>query len=90
MMLEHANKHGLTIIDVPLAHAFTEAKREPWLIRIWPDGTHQAVAEGEPYPHMSDDFQLLDLWDFDAFFKLSPELQKEIEETYVGGNEDIS
>jgi len=25
--------------------------------RVWPDGTVQAVEDGEPYSHMSDDFQ---------------------------------
>lgn len=24
--------------------------------RVWPDGTVQAVEDGEPYSHMSDDY----------------------------------
>lgn len=24
--------------------------------RVWPDGTVQCVEDGEPYPHMSDDY----------------------------------
>lgn len=27
--------------------------------RVWPDGTVQAVEDGPPHTHMSDDFQLV-------------------------------
>ncbi len=27
--------------------------------RVWPDGTVQAVEDGEPYRHMSDDFRVV-------------------------------
>lgn len=27
--------------------------------RVWPDGTVQAVEDGEPYSHMSDDYQII-------------------------------
>ena len=27
--------------------------------RVWPDGTVQAVDDGDPYSHMSDDFTVV-------------------------------
>lgn len=30
---------------------------EPW--RVWPDGTVQAVEDGAPYSHMSDDYAVV-------------------------------
>jgi predicted 2-oxoglutarate/Fe(II)-dependent dioxygenase YbiX len=37
--------------------------------RVWPDGTVQAVEDGEPYAHMSDDYQLV--WAMDEDLALS-------------------
>lgn len=31
--------------------------------RVWPDGTVQAVEDGEPYSHMSDDYAVV--WAYD-------------------------
>lgn len=36
------------------------------LFRVWPDGTVQAVADGWPYSHMSDDFLTVSATDEDG------------------------
>lgn len=34
-----------------------------FLFRVWPDHTVQAVADGEPYSHLSDDFLIISATD---------------------------
>ena len=56
------------------------------IIRIWPDNTWaivEDIQEGE-FNHKSDDYQDVDIYDFEAWNKLDPALSKEITEEVMG------
>lgn len=52
--------------------AFSQSGLILWIVemmqefRVWSDGTVQAVSDGEPFSHMSDDFLIVTAFDSDS------------------------
>lgn len=63
-----------------------QVKPEPFMVRIWPDNTWaivEDIREGE-YDWKSDDYQDIDMCNFEQFNKLDQALQNELAQSIMG------